>query len=199
MEASQVRVLLVADDTGGEMRRGLEAYGLQVEVCSVALLETRLRETTWHGVVLGDLSEDLLSFCLRELQVHQPPLPVLLWQQAELPRLVASLAAEGRLRVALPGQTETLRVWAQALTMRAHLTPEERLQWLRQELSRLNHDLKNPLAIIAGNAQFMQELLRLSNDPADWTGPVADILEACERINALLQRLGALRDALPES
>ncbi len=196
METSPVLVLLVADDAAPQVHQTLEACGLQIEQCAAALLPGRLEEAAWQGIVLGSMSEAALLSCLRQLRAHPRPLPVLLLFSQELSGLVASLAAEGRLQVALPSQTETLRTWAQALTTRAQLTVEERLKWLRQELSRLNHDLKNPLAIIAGNAQFMQELLRLSSDPSDWAGPVTDILEACERMNALLQRLGTLRDAL---
>jgi len=196
METSPVRVLLVADDAAPQVHQTLEACGLQIEQCAAALLSGWLEEAEWQGIVLGSMSEAALLSCLRQLRAHPRPLPVLLLFSQELSGLVASLAAEGRLQVALPSQTETLRTWAQALTTRAQLTVEERLKWLRQELSRLNHDLKNPLAIIAGNAQFMQELLRLSSDPSDWAGPVTDILEACERMNALLQRLGTLRDAL---
>ncbi len=62
--------------------------------------------------------------------------------------------------------------------------------------SRLKHEISNPLAIISGNTQLLIEVCRMSNLGEDFLLPLADIEEACRRIDGELARLAALRDTL---
>ena len=63
-------------------------------------------------------------------------------------------------------------------------------------LSEVHHDLKNPLSIISGNAQFLMEIGR----EADWddqaVASLRDIEEAAERLRSSLSRLDDLREEL---
>ncbi len=68
---------------------------------------------------------------------------------------------------------------------------------LRKRLSEIKHDANNPLAIISGNAQLLIELARAMELGPDFTEPLEDIEEACERVAEALQELSLLRRSLP--
>lgn len=67
----------------------------------------------------------------------------------------------------------------------------------QQVLSAVTHDINNPLAIISGNAQLLLELSRLLDLDPDVAKPIQDIEEASRRLAAMVGRLSALREALP--
>lgn len=71
------------------------------------------------------------------------------------------------------------------------------LQQVRRTLSRVNHDLNNPLSIISGNAQLLIELARALDLDNDLVQPLKDIEEASGRVSTILRRLVDLRDRLP--
>ncbi len=73
----------------------------------------------------------------------------------------------------------------------------ELLRRVRQTISRVNHDLNNPLSIISGNAQLLAELARAFDLDGDFVQPIQDIEEASGRVSAILRRLVDLRDQLP--
>lgn len=70
---------------------------------------------------------------------------------------------------------------------------------LRKRLSEIKHDANNPLAIISGNAQLLTELASAMDLGPDFTEPLADIDEACERVAEALQELTLLQRSLPGS
>lgn len=74
--------------------------------------------------------------------------------------------------------------------------PEDWADQVSDALSEVHHDLKNPLSIISGNAQFLMEIGR----EADWddqaVASLRDIEEAAERLESSLNRLSDLRDEL---
>ena len=70
---------------------------------------------------------------------------------------------------------------------------------LGDSLSTIYHDLNNPLSIIAGNAQFLQELMRDANIGDPYVSSVEDIQEAAERISSSLDLLVELKEELNEA
>lgn len=70
------------------------------------------------------------------------------------------------------------------------------LRRVRTEITAVHHDVNNPLAIIAGNAQLLLELARVMDLDADLMHPIRDIEEASGRLAEILQRLARLREAL---
>lgn len=75
--------------------------------------------------------------------------------------------------------------------------PSDVLRRVRQTISRVNHDLNNPLSIISGNAQLLRELVRTLDPDGDLVQPIQDIEEASLRVSGILRRLVELKDALP--
>ena len=68
---------------------------------------------------------------------------------------------------------------------------------LRDAVSRLNHEINNPLAVISGNAQL---LLALGSDlEADVREPIEDIEEASQQLSASLRKLVEMRELLDDS
>jgi len=55
----------------------------------------------------------------------------------------------------------------------------------------LKHAINNPLAIISGNAQLLQDIIRKKECRSELAKPLQDIEEACQRIAALLEGLDA--------
>lgn len=70
--------------------------------------------------------------------------------------------------------------------------PAERLEEAARALSRFQHDLSNPVAVIAGNVQLLVELAQAEGD-AMMVESLRDIEVASERIEAHLRDLAAIR------
>ena len=66
---------------------------------------------------------------------------------------------------------------------------------LQVALTRVTHDINNPLAVISGNAQLLLELARALDLDPDVAKPIQDIEEASQRLADMVQRLNALNDA----
>jgi signal transduction histidine kinase len=69
--------------------------------------------------------------------------------------------------------------------------PEE----AREALSKVYHDLNNPLSIISGNAQFLLEIGRDADLDDAFLSSVEDIREAADRMAAALRHLTELKEA----
>ncbi len=198
-EKSPSVILLVVGGSAPEsIAEALAVAGWEVRSCNPEELAESLAQEEVRGVVVR-VSTEAEQVCLQTLQMVQAAShrPVLLLTETETMRLAVALAQTGWLTAAAPDQTEAVRRWAQQVAASTLMPATERLHQVRHELSRLNHDLKNPLAIISGNAQFLHELLRMRGGDTELEGPVADIEEACRQLHALLQRMVALRDTLP--
>lgn len=70
------------------------------------------------------------------------------------------------------------------------------LQEIRRTISRVNHDLNNPLSIISGNAQLLAELARMLDLDSDLAQPIEDIEAASSRVGEILRHLVDLRDQI---
>ncbi|PEN14023.1 histidine kinase [Longibacter salinarum] len=65
----------------------------------------------------------------------------------------------------------------------------------REALSKVYHDLNNPLSIISGNAQFLLEISRDADLDDAFITSVEDIREAADRMSEALRRLTEIRQA----
>lgn len=70
---------------------------------------------------------------------------------------------------------------------------------LREALSKANHDINNPLAIVSGNAQLLLEIGRMMSLDPDLMRPIEDIEEASQRLADLLRNVARIRDAVPHA
>lgn len=68
---------------------------------------------------------------------------------------------------------------------------------LQEVLSRVYHDINNPLAIISGNAQLLLEMVHLMDLDDQLVEPIEDIEEASRRLNESLGDLERLQNELP--
>lgn len=64
-------------------------------------------------------------------------------------------------------------------------------------IAKVHHDLKNPLSIIAGNAQFLLELNKVLEFDDQVVSSIQDIDEAARDLETALDRLVHLREELP--
>ncbi len=194
-DASETILLVTETTVPSSITRLLASAGWRMQRCLPEEMARQLAHAHVRGVIVR-VHPDREAACLQMLGAA-PARPVLLLTETAAVRQAVQLAQAGWLTAAAPDQTEQVQAWAQRLTEAGAASTAAQLRHVRQALSRLNHDLKNPLAIISGNAQFLQELLRMRGGDPELEGPVTDIEEACRQIYTLLQRLVALRDSLP--
>lgn len=71
--------------------------------------------------------------------------------------------------------------------------PEEEL---RSILGQLHHDMKNPLSIISGNAEYLLELGRAMDLDDEVVTSVEDIEEAARELEKALDEIAELREEL---
>lgn len=201
MESSRtfgVVLLVTQTPASASVARVLTDAGWEVLRCTPEELPRHVAHDQVQGVIV-QVSPEAEAACLQVLSASQPAAwPVLLLTESPAVRMAVAIAQAGRLAAAAPDQTEELQAWIQRLAAAGGASASTPLRHVRRELSRLNHDLKNPLAIISGNAQFLHELIRMRGGDTELEGPVRDIEEACQQIQGLLQRLVALRDTLPD-
>lgn len=73
------------------------------------------------------------------------------------------------------------------------------LHEMQEVVADVHHDLKNPLSIIDGNAQYLLELEGVLDLDDEVVASVRDIQDAAERLRASLDRLNELREELETS
>lgn len=71
-----------------------------------------------------------------------------------------------------------------------------RVEEIGTHIAKVHHDLKNPLSIIAGNAQFLLELHKALELDDQVVSSIKDIDEAARELEAALDRLVALREEI---
>lgn len=72
------------------------------------------------------------------------------------------------------------------------------LEQIRSELSRVHHDINNPLSVIAGNVELLSELTRALELGEDIGETVRDLQHAVELLTEQVDRLLAVRGLLSE-
>jgi len=75
---------------------------------------------------------------------------------------------------------------------------ERTLRDLRGRLSRVHHDLNNPLSIVSGNAQLLRELAKALGVEEDFHGPLEDLEAAVEKLTESADGLILVRRMLGE-
>ncbi len=71
----------------------------------------------------------------------------------------------------------------------------QRLTLLQASAAELKHAIKNPLAIVSGNAQLLLELARMQELGPEMIEPIRDIEEATRRIAVLVDQLAMFDQA----
>lgn len=75
--------------------------------------------------------------------------------------------------------------------------PDDQLmQEVRRALSKIYHDLNNPLSIISGNAQFLLEISKEQALSQQFVTSIEDINEAADRLHQSLAELTRIREDL---
>jgi len=72
------------------------------------------------------------------------------------------------------------------------------LQTLRKHLSRIHHDLNNPLSIVSGNLQLLKELSKALDVEENFEGPLKDIAAALEQLSDTTEQLIVVRNILQQ-
>ena len=67
---------------------------------------------------------------------------------------------------------------------------------VKSVLSQVHHDMKNPLSIISGNAEFLLELGRAAGIDESAMGSIRDIEEAAHDLEDIIDELARLREQL---
>ena len=70
------------------------------------------------------------------------------------------------------------------------------LQTIRNHLSRIHHDLNNPLSIISGNVQLLRELSSALQVDDDFDAPLKDVATAVEQMTETCEELIVVRNIL---
>jgi len=69
---------------------------------------------------------------------------------------------------------------------------------VRKHLTRIHHDINNPLSIVSGNVQLLQELAKALKVSDDFDSSLKDIVTAVEQLNGRAEELLVLRNLLAE-
>ena len=81
-------------------------------------------------------------------------------------------------------------------------TESEQLQstlgTVKAQLSRIHHNVNNPLAVIAGNVELLEELSKVLGVDDDFSGPLADILTAVDQLAGSTAQLMVTREILAQ-
>jgi len=70
------------------------------------------------------------------------------------------------------------------------------LESIRVQLSRIHHDLNNPLSVISGNVELLSELSKALGVDSDLGGPIDDLAAAVDILADNVDRLLAVRGLL---
>jgi len=73
-----------------------------------------------------------------------------------------------------------------------------KLEQVRLQLSKTHHDINNPLAVISGNVELLEELSKALGVDADLGGPLEDIEKAVQLLAEHVDRLIVVRKILSD-
>ena len=72
------------------------------------------------------------------------------------------------------------------------------LRTVRKHLSRIHHDLNNPLSIVSGNVQILDELSKALQVGDEFEVPIQDVMVAVEQLTEITEELLVLRNVLAQ-
>ena len=180
--------------------------GLAVTPCdSLAAARAYLVGNEFDAVIAAATLQDGNAASLSSLReaVALPPL----WVRAETESEADASSAAGAERTAVG--PATVNTWAGMLVEMAGLVLREPVETesgetrgegvdLDAELSRLAHDLNNPLAVISGNAQLAREVALATGADAMVVDALADLQAGVAELTERLGRLRQLRARMDE-
>ena len=70
------------------------------------------------------------------------------------------------------------------------------LEQLKSHISRIQHDLNNPLSVVSGNVELLKELTIALNVYADVEDPLEDMGAALDKLTEQVDRLMVIRSML---
>ena len=74
----------------------------------------------------------------------------------------------------------------------------DQLETIRVQLSKIHHDLNNPMSVISGNAELLAELTKALGVEGELGGPLEDLARAVDQMADNADRLLAVRGLLGE-
>ena len=69
---------------------------------------------------------------------------------------------------------------------------------VRKHVSRIHHDMNNPMSVISGNVQLLQELARALHVQDDFEEPLKDVAAALEQLTTTTDELLVVRNLLAQ-
>ena len=72
----------------------------------------------------------------------------------------------------------------------------ENLDQLRRQLSKIHHDVNNPMTVLSGNIELIRELAKAMGVGHDFEGPLADIESALDVLTERIDKLMVVRQML---
>jgi len=72
------------------------------------------------------------------------------------------------------------------------------LQTIRRHLSRIHHDLNNPLSIVSGNIQLLREVSAALEMSEHFEAPLQDMAAAVEQLGEKTEELVVVRNILAQ-
>ena len=70
------------------------------------------------------------------------------------------------------------------------------LEQMRTHLSRIQHDLNNPLSVVSGNAELLKELAKALDVYGEMEAPLQDMEAALDKMTEQVDRLMVIRNML---
>jgi signal transduction histidine kinase len=74
----------------------------------------------------------------------------------------------------------------------------DQLETIRVQLSKIHHDLNNPMSVISGNVELLAELTKALGVEGELGGPLEDLARAVDQMADNADRLLAVRGLLGE-
>ncbi len=74
----------------------------------------------------------------------------------------------------------------------------EALDQLRAQMSKIHHDVNNPMTVLSGNTELIRELAKALGVEADLSGPLADMEAALDVLSECIDKLMVVRQIVSE-
>ena len=76
------------------------------------------------------------------------------------------------------------------------VTRDDDWKRFRSDLSSIYHDINNPISIVAGNVELLQEMARSAGLGSEFEDPLGDVQRAVGQIVSQVERLVELRERM---
>jgi signal transduction histidine kinase len=72
------------------------------------------------------------------------------------------------------------------------------LETLKAQLSRIHHDVNNPVTVISGNTELIRELAKALGVEDDFKGPLEDMEAALDELSERIDKLMTVRKMMAD-